>query len=213
MSAIHGAARRAGSVGRRGGDAPKLVALRSSAGVALIATTVLASAVGFLAASVVNVAIPAIGRDLGSGVSGLNWVLTGYLVTVVALLPLSGARADRLGRRRVVAAGLVVMLVGSALCAVAPTLATLIAARITQGAGGAMLVPSSLALLVGTLRASDRARRHRGVVGTSDGRFRRRSVRGRMAGRSRHVAGGVSTRRSPDRGWAGGTSTRPGHLR
>jgi MFS family permease len=134
------------------------VALRSSAGVALIATTVLASAVGFLAASVVNVAIPAIGRDLGSGVSGLNWVLTGYLVTVVALLPLSGALADRLGRRRVVAAGLVVMLVGSALCAVAPTLATLIAARITQGAGGAMLVPSSLALLVGTLRASDRVR-------------------------------------------------------
>lgn len=66
----------------------------------------LASSVGFLAASVVNVAIPAIGRDMGSGVSGLQWVLTGYLVTVVALLPLSGALADRLGRRRVLAAGL-----------------------------------------------------------------------------------------------------------
>jgi EmrB/QacA subfamily drug resistance transporter len=158
MSAIRGAARGAGSIGRRGGDPPKLVALRSKAGVALLATTVLASAVGILAASVVNVAIPAIGRDQGSGVSGLQWVLTGYLVTVVALMPLSGALADRLGRRRVLAAGLVVMLVGSALCAVAPTIAALIAARITQGVGGAMVVPSSLALLVGTLRASDRAR-------------------------------------------------------
>ncbi len=76
MSAIRGAARGAGSIGRRGGDPPKLVALRSKAGVALLATTVLASAVGILAASVVNVAIPAIGRDQGSGVSGLQWVLT-----------------------------------------------------------------------------------------------------------------------------------------
>jgi EmrB/QacA subfamily drug resistance transporter len=126
--------------------------------VALIAATVLASSVGFLAASVVNVAIPAIGRDLGSQVSGLQWVLTGYLVTVAALLLLSGALADRLGRRRVMAAGLVVMLVGSVLCAVAPTVGALIGARIIQGAGGAMVVPSSLALLDGTLRAKDRPR-------------------------------------------------------
>jgi len=138
--------------------APEPVALRSAAGVALIATTVLASAVGFLAASVVTVALPAIGRDLGSGVGGLQWVLTGYLVTVAALLLLSGALADRLGRRRVLAGGLLVMLCGSVLCAVAPTVGALIGARVIQGAGGAMLVPSSLALLDGTLRASDRVR-------------------------------------------------------
>ena len=140
----------------RGVDAPRLVALRSTAGVALMAVSVLASAVGFLAASAVNVAVPAIGRDLGSHVSGLQWVLTGYLVTFAALLLLSGALADRFGRRRVLATGLVVMLVGSVLCAVAPTVGALIGARIIQGAGGAMVVPSSLALLDGTLRASDR---------------------------------------------------------
>jgi EmrB/QacA subfamily drug resistance transporter len=135
-----------------------LVALRSRAGVALIATTVLASMVGFLDASVVNVAVPAIARDLGASVSAVQWTLTGYLVTVAALLLLSGALADRFGRRRVLAAGLGVMLVASVLCSLAPSVGALIAARVAQGAGAALVVPSSLALLNGTLRVADRAR-------------------------------------------------------
>jgi EmrB/QacA subfamily drug resistance transporter len=135
-----------------------LVALHSRAGEALIATTVLASMVGFLDASVVNVAIPTIERDLGASVSAVQWTLTGYLVTVAALLLLSGALADRFGRRRVLAAGLAVMFAASILCAVAPSVGTLIAARVVQGAGAALVVPSSLALLNGTLRVGDRAR-------------------------------------------------------
>jgi EmrB/QacA subfamily drug resistance transporter len=135
-----------------------LVALRSREGVALIATTVLASMVGFLDASVVNVAVPAIGRDLGAGVSAVQWTLTGYLVTVAALLLLSGALADRFGRRRVLAAGLAVMLGASVLCTLAPSIGALIAARVVQGVGAAMVVPSSLALLNGTLQVDDRAR-------------------------------------------------------
>jgi EmrB/QacA subfamily drug resistance transporter len=138
-------------------ETPTLVALRSPAGTALIATTVLASMVGFLDASVVNVAIPAIERDLGAGVSAVQWTLTGYLVTVAALLLLSGALADRFGRRRVLGAGLVVMLIASVLCALASSVGTLIAARVVQGAGAALVVPSSLALLNGTLRVDDRA--------------------------------------------------------
>jgi MFS family permease len=141
----------------RPGDAT-LVALRSRAGAAVIATTVLASMVGFLDASVVNVAVPAIQRDLGASVSAVQWTLTGYLVAVAALLLLSGALADRFGRGRVLAAGLGVMLVASVLCAVAPSVGTLIAARVVQGAGAALVVPSSLALLNGTLRVDDRAR-------------------------------------------------------
>jgi EmrB/QacA subfamily drug resistance transporter len=134
------------------------VLLRSGAGAALIAATVLASLIGFLDASVVNVAVPAIGRSLGANVAALQWTLTSYLLAVAALLLLSGALADHFGRRRVLAAGLAVMLVASALCAAAPSVGLLIVARVVQGAGGALVVPSSLALLNGTLRPADRAR-------------------------------------------------------
>ena len=132
--------------------------LRSQVGYAVIAATVLASMVGFLDANVVNVAVPAIGKDLGAGVAGLQWALTGYLLTVAALLLLSGALADHFGRRRILIIGLLAMLVSSVLCAVAPTIGVLIAARVLQGAGAAMVVPTSLALLNGTLRVDDRAR-------------------------------------------------------
>jgi EmrB/QacA subfamily drug resistance transporter len=146
---------------RRNGRAPapgSLVPLRSTTGAALVATTVLASAVGFFDASVVYVAIPAIGRDLHTSVSTLQWMLTGYLVAVAALLLLAGALADRFGRKRVLAAGLTVMLAASVLCALAPSSGVLVAARVVQGAGGALVVPSSLALLNGTLAVADRAR-------------------------------------------------------
>src|SRR3954451_11132742 len=111
------------------GAAP-LAALRSPTGVALIAGTVLASGVGSYDAYVVNVAVPAIGRDFGAGVTSIQWTLTSYLLAVAALLLLVGALADRFGRRRVLVVGLCGMLVSSVLCAVAPSIATLIAARV-----------------------------------------------------------------------------------
>jgi EmrB/QacA subfamily drug resistance transporter len=135
-----------------------LCPLGSRTGAALIAATVLASMVGFLDANVINVAIPAIGHHFGASVSALQWTLTSYLLTVAALLLLSGALADRFGRRRVLAVGLVVMLVASVLCAIAPSSGALIGARVLQGVGAAMVVPSSLALLNGTLRVGDRSR-------------------------------------------------------
>jgi EmrB/QacA subfamily drug resistance transporter len=134
-----------------------LIELRSRAGVALIAATVLASMVGFIDAYMVNVAVPAISRDLHAGVRELQWVLTGYLITVAALLLLAGALADHFGWRRILVTGLVIMLVASSCCAAAPNVEALIAARVVQGAGGALVVPSSLALLNGTLRQADRA--------------------------------------------------------
>jgi EmrB/QacA subfamily drug resistance transporter len=132
--------------------------LRSRTGVALVAATVLASTVGFLDAYMVNVAVPAIGHDLHASVAQLQWVLTGYLVTVASLLLLAGAFADHFGRGRVLVTGLVIMLLASLACAAAPNAATLIIARLIQGVGGALVVPSSLALLNGTLADSDRAR-------------------------------------------------------
>jgi len=133
------------------------VSLRSGPGIALITATVLSSMAGFLDASVVNVAIPAIGRDLGAGLVALQWTLTGYLLTAAALLLVAGSLADTFGRRRVLLTGLLVMLVASLVCAVAPSFAVLIGARVLQGVGAALVVPSSLALLNGTLRTQDRA--------------------------------------------------------
>ena len=98
-----------------------LVALRSATGIALIAATVLASAVGSLDANVIKVAVPAIGQDLHASVATLQWTLTSYLLVVAALLLLSGALGDRFGLRRVLTVGLLVMLVSSVLCAVAPS--------------------------------------------------------------------------------------------
>ena len=135
-----------------------LFSLRSATGAALVTATVLASMVGFLDAFMINVAVPAIGTDLHASVTELQWVLTGYLITVAALLLLAGALADHFGRRRILVVGLVVMLVASLCCAAAPTVGALIAARLVQGVGGALVVPSSLALLNGTLRGPDRAR-------------------------------------------------------
>lgn len=134
-----------------------MIRLRSRTGAALITATVFASMAGFLDASVVNVAIPAIGRDLEAGVVALQWTVAGYLLTAAALLLVAGALADRFGRRRVLIAGLAVMLVASVLCSAASSAGELIAARVLQGVGAALVVPSSLALLNGTLSGADRA--------------------------------------------------------
>jgi EmrB/QacA subfamily drug resistance transporter len=136
---------------------PPLVPLRSGPGAALVAASVLASMVAFLDATVVTVAVPAIGRELGAGVAALQWTLTGYLLTAAGLLLVAGALADRYGRRRVLVVGLVVMLVASVACALAPSIGALVAARVVQGVGAALVVPSSLALLNGALRVPDRA--------------------------------------------------------
>src|SRR4051794_35364875 len=138
--------------------AASLAPLRSPTGVALIAGTVLASGVASYDAFVVNVAVPAIGRRFDAGVAAIQWTLTSYLLAVAALLLIAGALADRFGRRRVLVIGLCVMGLASVLCASAASIETLIAARAVQGIGAALVVPTSLALLNGTLQVSDRAR-------------------------------------------------------
>ncbi len=135
-----------------------LAPLRSATGVALIAATVLASGLTSYNASVVNVAVPAIGHHFDAGVAAIQWTLTSYLLAVAALLLVAGALADGLGRRRVLVIGLCVMFGASILCAWAPSMGALIAGRALQGVGAALVTPTSLALLNGTLRNEDRAR-------------------------------------------------------
>ncbi len=100
-----------------------------------------------LDATVVNVALPALGHDLGGGVSGLQWVVDGYTLVFAGLLLSAGSLGDRLGGRRVFVLGLALFTLASAACATAPSVPLLVSARVAQGLGAALLVPSSLALL------------------------------------------------------------------
>ena len=118
----------------------------------------LGSAIAFLEATVVNVALPEIGRDLGADVAGLQWTINGYLLTLAALILLGGSLGDRYGRRRVFEVGVVWFTLASLLCAIAPSVEVLVAARVVQGIGGALLTPGSLAIIEATFHADDRAR-------------------------------------------------------
>jgi len=124
----------------------------------VVVATVLGSSIAFLDGSVVNVALPTIGRDLHAGMRDLQWILDGYLVTLSALLLLGGSLGDLYGRKRGFLTGLVGFSIASAACGFAPNAAVLIGARTLQGAGAALLVPGSLALISASFHPDDRGR-------------------------------------------------------
>lgn len=132
------------------------VPLRSPTGRAVVLATVLGSSLAMLDATVVNIALPRIGEDLGASVAGLQWVLSGYTLTLASLILLAGALGDRLGRRRVFVWGTVWFTVASVMCALTPNIEFLVAARVLQGVGAALLTPGSLALLSATIDPDDR---------------------------------------------------------
>ena len=123
-----------------------------------LTTCILASSLAFVDGSVVNVALPAIGHDLGAGAAALQWTLNAYLLPLSALLLVGGAAGDRLGRRRLLIAGIVLFALASLACAAAPNLAVLLAARAVQGVGAALLMPNSLALLGNAFSGDARGR-------------------------------------------------------
>jgi EmrB/QacA subfamily drug resistance transporter len=130
----------------------------SSRGRWLLATAILGSGMVGLDATVVGIALPAIGREFAVGVDGLQWVVTAYTLTLAGLLLLGGNLGDRFGRRRVFVIGAVWFGLASALCGLAPGARTLVLARGLQGVGGALLTPGSLALLQASFVAEDRPR-------------------------------------------------------
>lgn len=132
------------------------ISLSSARGRWIVAATVLGSSLAMLDATVVNIALPAIGRDLGSGVTGLQWTLSGYTLALASLILLGGSLGDRLGRRRVFVWGTVWFTAASVLCGLAPSIEVLIAARLLQGIGAALLTPGSLALISASIRSDDR---------------------------------------------------------
>jgi EmrB/QacA subfamily drug resistance transporter len=134
------------------------LALHSRRGRMALLATVLASSTAMLDATIANVALPHIAEDLDVGVSGLQWVINGYLLTLASLILLGGALGDRFGRRRVFVIGAVWFGAASLLCAVAPSLNVLVLARMLQGVGGALLTPTSLALTQASFVAEDRGK-------------------------------------------------------
>jgi EmrB/QacA subfamily drug resistance transporter len=100
--------------------------------------------------TVVNVALPSIGRELDAGISGLQWTIDAYTVVMASLLMFSGSTADRLGRRRTFVTGLAVFSVASLLCSLAPSVGLLVAFRVLQAIGGSMLTPVAMSIVVNT---------------------------------------------------------------
>lgn len=139
-------------------DADDGVRLGTPAGRWVLLATVLGSGIAALDATVVNVALPIIGEELGAGLSGLQWILNGYLLALAGLILLGGALGDRYGRRRVFVVGVMWFAVASLVCGIAPSVPALVAARILQGIGGALLTPGSLAIIEASFRPDDRAR-------------------------------------------------------
>ncbi|MEA2480920.1 MAG: hypothetical protein QOJ07_2842 [Thermoleophilaceae bacterium] len=130
-------------------------ATQSTRRLALV-SAILASTIAAVDSSAVNVALPAIGRDLGGGLAAQQWVSNSYLLTLSALILLAGSLTDRLGERRVFVAGVAGFGIGSALCAAAPTVEVLVVARALQGVAGAMLTPAALAIIVAVFPKSER---------------------------------------------------------
>jgi EmrB/QacA subfamily drug resistance transporter len=112
--------------------------------------------------TIVNVALPSIQRDLQVSAGDLEWVISGYALSLAALIPVSGALGDRYGRRRIFLAGVVIFAVGSAACALSPDEVVLVAFRVLQGAGGAAMLALTLSIITETFPPQTRA----GAIGT-----------------------------------------------
>jgi EmrB/QacA subfamily drug resistance transporter len=134
------------------------IRLKQRAGRWVLLATVLGSSMAMLDGTVVNIALPTIGKSLGASLAGLQWTVTAYTLTLAGLILLGGSLGDRLGRRRVFVTGVIWFAIASALCGLAPNIGVLIGARALQGVGGALLAPGSLAIIQATFDPRDRPR-------------------------------------------------------
>jgi EmrB/QacA subfamily drug resistance transporter len=130
----------------------------SAAGRGVVLAAVLGSGMAMLDGTVVNVALKTIGKDLDASLAELQWITNGYLLLLASLILLGGALGDRIGRRRVFLIGVVWFAAASVLCGIAPNPPLLIAARVLQGIGGALLTPGSLAIIEAVIVRTDRGR-------------------------------------------------------
>jgi EmrB/QacA subfamily drug resistance transporter len=137
---------------------PAELTYASRAGRWVLLATVLGSAMAAIDATVVGIALPAIGRDFNASLAELQWVVIAYTLTLAGLLLLAGALGDKYGRKKIFLIGVVWFALASVICAVAPDAPVLIAARAVQGIGAALLTPGSLAILEASFRPEDRGK-------------------------------------------------------
>ena len=132
--------------------------VRSPPGRWVLAATVLGSAMAAIDGTVVGIALPTIGRQFHAPLVTMQWVVTGYMLSLAALLLVGGTLGDLLGRRRVFCWGVAWFALASAACAAAPDAEVLIVTRVLQGLGAALLIPGSLAIIQSSFADDDRAR-------------------------------------------------------
>ena len=133
---------------------PSDLAARSTRWV--LPATILGSSMSFIDGSVVNVALPVMQRSLGTTFGTLQWVVNGYMLTFASLILIGGSAGDRFGRRRIFMIGLGIFALASLVCGVAPSAPCLVAARLAQGVGAALLTPTSLAIIGSAYSGKDR---------------------------------------------------------
>ena len=184
--------------------------LASGPGRWVLLATVLGSAMASIDATVVGIALPAIGRDFGASLAALQWVVTAYTLTLAGLLLFAGALGDRYGRRRVFLIGVIWFALASALCGLAVDSPMLIAARALQGVGAALLTPGSLAIIEASFHPDDRGKAIGAWSGFAGVGTAHRAVHRRLADPGGLMAADLrdqpADRRARDRGGAGGTS-------
>jgi EmrB/QacA subfamily drug resistance transporter len=124
----------------------------------VLAVTILASTISYIDESVVNVALPTIEADLRTSAAATQWLINAYMLVLTALVLVGGAAGDRLGRRRVLIAGIGLFAAASLWCGLSPSISSLIVARAVQGAGAALLIPCSLAIIGATFDENERGK-------------------------------------------------------
>jgi EmrB/QacA subfamily drug resistance transporter len=146
-------------------SAPDTTPCTSHVGLWVLVATILGSSMVFIDSTVINVALPAIQRDLNATITDAQWIVEAYSLFLAALILVGGSLGDHFGRRRIFAIGIAVFILASLWCGFSPNVLQLILARAVQGIGGALLVPSSLAIISATFSNEQRGR----AIGTWSG--------------------------------------------
>jgi EmrB/QacA subfamily drug resistance transporter len=134
------------------------VALKSSAGTWIMASTIMASAMAFIDSTALNVVLPSLQKSLNATGTDLFWLLNAYLLMLASLILIGGSLGDKLGRKKMFMAGIFIFIAGSAACGFASSIIILIGSRIIQGIGGALMIPGSLSLISSSINEKERGK-------------------------------------------------------
>src|SRR6476660_3769601 len=134
------------------------ISLKSAAGKWIMVSTILASAMAFIDATALNVVLPSLQQSLHASGTNLFWILNAYLLMLASIIILGGSLGDKLGRKKIFMAGIVIFIIGSVACGLSPDVKTLIACRSLQGLGGALMIPGSLSIISSSFNTQERGK-------------------------------------------------------